>query len=105
MGEQRPAERRARFDHLAAELSLAVGALVPRWPLWMRLHELDQDPEDLSAEAVVAFCGGPARSFLADHGLALSWNARRRLIRSVQRFDPANVTPEQVLGLAEPDDA
>lgn len=95
------APRRARFDHLAAEISLAVGALVPRWPLWLRLHDLGQDPEQLSADAALAFCGGPARRFLEEQGFRLSWRARRRLLRSVARFDPARPTPEQILGFAE----
>jgi hypothetical protein len=101
MGEPRRIRPRARFDHLVAELSVAVGALVPRWPLWLRLHELGQDPEHLSGEAALAFCGGPARRFLADQGLDLGWIARRRLLRAVARFDPTRPTPEQALGLAE----
>jgi hypothetical protein len=104
MGEPRRPVRRVRFDHLAAELSVAVGALVPRWPLWLRLHELGQDPEHLSSDAALAFCGGPARRFLAEHGLGLSWRARRRLLRSVAAFDPERASPEQALGFVEPDE-
>lgn len=103
MGEPRRSGRRARFDHLVAEISVAVGTLVPRYPLWLRLHELGQDPETLSSEAAAAFCGGPARRFLADHGYGLSWGARRRLIKSVSRYDPARPTPEEALGLSAED--
>jgi len=95
------ATRRTRFDHLAVELSVAVGALIPRYALWLRLHELGQDPETLSGEAAAAFCGGPAKHFLAEHGYGLSWGARRRLVRSVARFDPARPTPEQCLGVED----
>ena len=98
----RPAGR-TRFDHLVAELSIAVGVLVPRYPLWLRLHELGQDPENLSVEAATAFCGAPARRFLAEQGYALGWRARRRLVRSVARFDPARPTPEELLEFSDPD--
>ena len=103
MGESHRTARRTRFDHLVAELSVAVGALVPRYPLWLRLHELGQNPETLSGEAATAFCGGPARSFLEEYGYGLSWGARRRLMRSVGRFDPARPTPEQALDFLERD--
>jgi hypothetical protein len=105
MGAPRPIPGRARFDHLAAELSLAVGALVPRYRLWLRLHELGQDPETLSAAAATAFCSGPARRFLAEHGHELGWRTRRRLIHSVAAFDPSRPTPEQVLGFTSSEEA
>jgi hypothetical protein len=84
---------RRRFDHLVLEISLAVGQRIPRYPLWLRLHELGWNPERLSRQAALAFCGAPLTRFLADHGLALGPRARRRLQRNLRRYDPAIPTP------------
>lgn len=84
---------RRRFDHLVIELSLALGRRVPRYDLWLRVHDNGLDPERLSRESAVSFCRGPLSRFLADHGLRLSGRARRRLERSVRRYDPALPTP------------
>ena len=84
---------RRRFDHLVLEISLAVGERIPRYPLWLRLHELGWNPEQLSGQAAIAFCGAPLTRFLADHGLAIPPHARRRLERNLRRYDPAILTP------------
>lgn len=88
---------RRRFDHLVVELSLAAAAPIPRYALWIRLHELQLDPERLSRRGALGFCRGPARDFLAEHGHVLTPRARRRLLREVGRFDPAHATPEERL--------
>lgn len=85
--------RRRRFDHLVLELSLAVGEPVPRFPLWLELHAFGADPEDLSREAALAFCGAPLGQFLEAHRLRLTPRRRRRLERALRRFDPRVVTP------------
>ena len=84
---------RRRFEHLVVEMSLALGLQVPRYPLWLFLHERGFDPEQLSAVGVLAFCNGPLTGFLADRGLALRPRQLRRLRRAVRRFDPAVPTP------------
>jgi hypothetical protein len=84
---------RRRFDHLVIEISLAVGERIPRYPLWLRLHELGWNPERLSRQAALAFCGAPLTRFLADHSLSLPRRARRRLERNLRRYDPAVPTP------------
>ncbi len=84
---------RRRFDHLVLEISVAVGRRIPRYPLWLRLHELGWNPERLSCQATIAFCGAPLTRFLADHSLALPPRARRRLERNLRRYDPAMPTP------------
>jgi hypothetical protein len=84
---------RSRFDHLAAEVSVAVGERIPRYPLWLRLRELGADPEALTRTAAVAFCEGQLLRFLVDHGLWLTPRAQRRLLKSVARFDPARPSP------------
>jgi hypothetical protein len=84
---------RSRFDHLAAEVSVAVGARIPRYPLWLRLHELGADPEALTRGAAVAFCEGPLLRFLVEYGFWLTPRARKRLLKSVTRFDPTRPSP------------
>jgi hypothetical protein len=86
---------RSRFDHLAAEVSVAVGVAIPRYPLWLRLHELGSDPEDLSREDAVDFCAGPLIQFLMDRGYWISPRARRRLVRTMERFDPSVPSPAE----------
>jgi hypothetical protein len=84
---------RRRFDHLVAELSVAIGSRVPRYALWLRMHEYGWNPDRLTREQAVAFCGVPLSSFLATRGLRLrSWR-QKRLLREMERFDPALPTP------------
>lgn len=86
---------RRRFDHLVVELSLAASAPLPRYALWLRLHQLQLDPERLGRRDALWFCRGPAEDFLAEHGHVLGARARRRLLREVGRYDPSQRTPEE----------
>jgi hypothetical protein len=92
---------RRRFDHLVLEISLAAGVRIPRYDLWLRLHELGVDPESLKAEQSLAFCSGPLAEFLAEFGLYLGPRSRRRLCRSIERFDPDVPTPDERLAAFE----
>jgi hypothetical protein len=84
---------RRRFDHLFTELSVAAGVRVPRYALWLALHEAAIDPEALSREGALAFCDGPLPGFLRAHGLSLGPRRARELRRAVARFDPRHPTP------------
>jgi hypothetical protein len=84
---------RRRFDHLVTELSVAAAVRVPRFPLWLTLRELGADPEDLTRDQAVAFCGTPLTRFLREQGLVLQPRTRRRLERAVSRYDPAIPSP------------
>ena len=88
---------RRRFDHLFVEICLAVERRVPRYQLWLELHDLGCDPEDLTRRTALAFCEGPLQSFLSERGLHLSQPSARRLRRAVRRFDPTVPTPEEQL--------
>ena len=88
---------RKRFDHLHVEVSLALGVCISRFALWLALHEEGHDPEDLSRQDTVAFCGAPLQSFLAGRGQRLSLRDRRRLEKAVSRYDPSHPTPEEVM--------
>ena len=84
---------RRRFDHLVVELSLALGESVPRYALWLRLHEEGFDPEALGRSQAIAFCEAPLERFLDELGLELEPRRLRRLRRVVDRFDPELSTP------------
>jgi hypothetical protein len=84
---------RRRFDHLVLELSLALDECVPRYALWLRLHEEGFDPEALDRDAALAFCRDPLERFLEELGLELPPRRLRRLRRAVDRFDPELGTP------------
>jgi hypothetical protein len=88
--------RRRRFDHLAAELSVALDRLVPRFALWHALRDAGCDPEQLGRDEALAFCDAALPRFLAGLGLALDPRAARRLRRRVERFDPRYPAPEEV---------
>jgi len=85
---------RRRFDHLVRELSHELDEAVPRFALWLRVHEVGLDPENLSRDEAVSLCGGFLKRFLRERGCRLSTLARRRLRRSVARFEPPVATPE-----------
>ena len=90
---------RRRFDHLVVELSVALGTQVPRYALWLRMHDYGWNPDRLSRDQAVAFCGIPLSSFLAAHGLRLRSRRQKRLRREIERFDPAIPMPcERVTG-------
>jgi hypothetical protein len=84
---------RRRFDNLHVELSVALGVGLPRFNLWMELHEWDIDPERLTREQVIAFCDGPLQCYLRKCGLSLRRRALRRLCRKLGKYDPTIVTP------------
>lgn len=79
---------RRGFEHLFAEISVRLGRLAPRYALWLRLRELDFDPEQLTRAQAVAFCRTHLAGFLREHGLVLSERAIQRLVRTVARHDP-----------------
>ena len=88
-----PMDRR-RFDHLVRELSHELDEAVPRFALWLRIHEQGFDPENLTRDEAVSLCGDFLKRFLREHGCRLGILARRRLRRSVARFEPPVATPE-----------
>ncbi len=84
---------RRRFEHLVVELSVAVGRVIPRYALWLKLGELGWNPEGLSRMAVISFYDGHLQQFLDECGASLSARKARRLRRTLERFDPAQPTP------------
>ena len=88
---------RKLFNHLFVELSVNVGARVPRYALWLRIHDLGCDPEALRLVEALAFCEGPVDGFLADRGFSLSRRSRRRLLKSLAKYDPFHPSPQDRL--------
>jgi hypothetical protein len=84
---------RRRFDHLFVEASVAAGLRLPRYDLWLALHEFGADPERLSRSDALRFCDERLPGFLGARGVALSRRAARALQGEVGRFDPAVSTP------------
>jgi hypothetical protein len=84
---------RKRFEYLFVELCMSVERLLPRYGLWLHVHEADLDPEALSRDDALAFCGEPLTRFLAECGAELPARDRQRLVRLVARYDPAVPTP------------
>ena len=89
---------RRRFEHLVVELSLAVEKTIPRYRLWLRLHDLGWNPEDLGLEQALIFCDNHVLIFLAESGLKMNSRSVRRLRREVRRFDPNVLTPYERVG-------
>lgn len=92
---QAAAASRRGFERLFTELSVAVGQVVPRYALWLRIGELGLDPARLGRSDVVSFCDEHLPAFLAEHQLALTERRQRRLIRSLSRFDPRHLSPDE----------
>ncbi len=88
---------RRLFEYLFVELSVSVGTRIPRYALWLRLHDLGWNPEALKPADVLAFCDGPMEGFLADRGFRLSPRAQSRLRKSLAKFDPLRPLPHEVL--------
>jgi len=88
-------ERRRGFDRLLVELSLAVGTALPRYPLWLALHEAGLDPEALGPADAPQVCETVVPAFLAARGLRLRDHQGHRLRRTLERFDPRFPPPEE----------
>jgi hypothetical protein len=84
---------RRLFDHLFAEISVAAGIRVPRYALWLELHDLGWNPEAITTKQALAFIDGGLRRFLGERGLAIAPRASRRLRKLVARFDAGHPTP------------
>jgi hypothetical protein len=87
---------RKLFNHLFVELSVSIGKRVPRYALWLELHDLGWNPESLRVAEALAFCDGPMEGFLTDRGMKISQRARKRLRGELARFDPTRPLPQEI---------
>jgi hypothetical protein len=88
---------RRRFEFLHIELSVAVGAVVPRYGLWLFLRARGSDPEQLGRKSTLAFLEHDLDDFLEPNGMCIHPRERRRLTTRMKRFDPRHATPEEVM--------
>jgi hypothetical protein len=88
---------RRLFEYLFVELSVSVGTRIPRYALWLHLHDLGWNPEALKTADVLAFCDGPMERFLADRGFSLNRRAQSGLRKSLAKFDPLRPQPHEIL--------
>ena len=86
---------RRRFDRLVLELSVVLDRWVPRYPLWQAVHAAGFDPERWSGAEVERFCLGELPRWLRLHGHTLSHQRVVKLARTLARFDPSRLTPEE----------
>jgi len=87
---------RKLFNHLFIELSVSIGKRVPRYALWLELHDLGWNPESLQVTEALAFCDGPMEAFLANRGMRISRRARKRLRKDLANFDPSRPLPQEI---------
>ena len=84
---------RRMFDHLFAEISVSVGVPVPRYELWLRVHDLGCRPDDMTRDDALRFLDEPLDGFLSEHARPLSSRDHGRLRRQIARFNPEHPTP------------
>jgi hypothetical protein len=88
---------RRLFDHLFAEISVAAGIRLPRYALWLALHDLGSNPDSMTTDQALAFIDGAMPSFLRQRGLAVPPRTSRRLRKRIAKFAPGHPTPSERL--------
>jgi len=88
------------FNQLVVEISLAVGHFISRYALWVYVHELDLDPEQMTARDAADLCGVRLRRFLAAQGIRLEPGELQKLERRIRGINPYRPDPyDRVEGL------
>jgi len=86
---------RRRFDRLVMELSVALDRWVPRYQLWQAVHAAGFDPERWSGAEAERFCTHELPRWLRCNGFSLAEPRVQKLARTLARFDPSRLTPEE----------
>ena len=88
------------FNRLVIEISLSVGHCISRYALWVYLHELEIDPEQMTARDAAALCGVRLRRFIAAEGIRLEPGELHRLEQQIRGINPYRPDPyDRVEGL------
>jgi hypothetical protein len=86
---------RRRFDRLLQELSVALDRWVARYPLWQAVHAAGFDPERWTGPEVERFCLLELPRWLRNNGYSMSETRVVKIARTLARFDPSYLTPEE----------
>ena len=89
--------QRRYFEHVYIEICLAVGHRISRYNLWLLVWESGGNPDVLTHPQARHFVENNLSVILTEEGMSLSRRERRRLERSILRFDPHHPTPEEWL--------
>ena len=87
---------RRYFEHIYAEICVAMNRRISRYDLWLRLGD-SGDADDLTSHDARYFVENHLCAVLAEAGGSLGDRARRRLEKRILRFDPHHPTPEEWL--------
>jgi len=88
---------RRYFEHIYIELCLAANRRLSRYDLWLLVWESGNDPDDMTGAHAAHFVEHDLSGVLEEEGVRLGKRARRRLEKSILRFDPHRPTPEEWL--------
>lgn len=88
---------RRYFEHVYAEICVAVNLRIPRYDLWLLLGDDDGTADELTLPQARYFVENHLSAVLAESGGSISDRARRRLEKSILQFDPHHPTPEEWL--------
>ncbi len=87
--------RRRYFEHIYNEICVAGQRRISRYALWLVIFELAGDPEILTRPEARLFVENDLDALLDEQGVSLDPRAKRRLEKSILRFDPSHPTPEE----------
>ena len=88
---------RRYFEYLYTEICLAVNRRISRYALWLLVWESGGDPDDLSPLQARVFIEHHLSALLSEEGLHLEGRARKRLEKSIIRYNPDHPAPEEWL--------
>jgi len=86
---------RRYFEYVYSEICLAVNRRISRYGLWLLVWESGGDPDDLSSHQAREFVEHHLSTLLAEEGLRLEGRRRKRLEKSIIRYNPDHPTPEE----------
>lgn len=88
---------RRYFDHVYAEICVALERRISRYDLWLGVWEAGGDPDDLTPDQARRFVDRQLPDLLREEGSPLAGRRLRRLEKRILRFDPRHPTPEEQL--------
>jgi hypothetical protein len=87
---------RRYFEHVYNEICVAAKRRVSRYTLWLLVWESGGDPDHLTSEQARTFVDSHLSALLSEEGIRLEGRPRRRLEKSILRFNSRHPTPEEL---------